>query len=271
MHIVVPIKQIPDPDAPASAIRVAEDARSFSVAATVKSLISPFDEQALEAALRIRDAAGAGGASVKITAISLGRESAREVLKHALGMGADDAILLCDTAFEGSDGFATALALSKAIAKLEPFDLIIAGRQAADFDYGIVGAGLAELLGLAAITMARSVEIAGRTLRVERALPEGSETVETDLPALVTVSNELGTPRYPSLRMMMRAGRKTIPVWKPADIGLGAESVGAAGAMVDIERFITPRFDVQCEFIGADSAREIASTLVERLRDARIL
>ncbi|HVA80345.1 MAG TPA: electron transfer flavoprotein subunit beta/FixA family protein [Candidatus Binataceae bacterium] len=271
MHIVVLVKQIPDPDAPASAIQVNEDQRGFRVATTVKSLISPFDEQALEAALRIRDAAGPAGASVKITAMSLGRESAREVLKHALAMGADDAVLLCDGAFDGGDSFTTALALSKAMAKLEPFDLIIAGRQAADFDFGLVGVGLAELLGLPAITMAKSVEVDGRTVRVERALAEGFEMVESDLPVLVTVSNELGSPRYPSLRQMMRAGRKPIAVWTAADLGLPADSVGAAAARTDIERFIRPRFDVQCDFINGDSAQEIAATLLARLRDARIL
>lgn len=208
---------------------------------------------------------------MKVTALSLGRESAREVLKHALGMGADDAVLLCDGAFDGGDSFTGALALSKAIAKLEPFDLIIAGRQAADFDFGIVGVGLAELLGLSAITMAKSVEIAGRTLRVERVLPEGFEIVEVDLPSLVTVSNELGSPRYPSLRQMMRADRKPIPVWKAADLGLPADSVGATAARIDIERFIRPQFDVQCDFIKGDSARDIALTLLARLRDARIL
>ena len=167
-------------------------------------VMSPFDEQALEAALRIRDVLG----DVKITVVSLGPDSAREVLKPGLSMGADEAVLLSDPAFEGTDSYTTALALAAAIKKIGEYALILAGRQAADWGAGVVGLGIAELLGIPAITFARDVQVHDRTVRVECVLQNGFETVEASLPAMVTISNELGEPRSPNLRQVMRAARK---------------------------------------------------------------
>ena len=128
MHIIVCVKQIPNPETPAHLFTVDEAAKQVIPASGVPLVMSPFDEQAIEAALRIRDVLG----DVKITLVSLGSESAREVLKHGLSMGADEAVLILEFRFAGTDSYTTALALAEAIKKLGAYDLILTGRQAAD-------------------------------------------------------------------------------------------------------------------------------------------
>lgn len=267
MRVVVCVKQVPNPEVAASQFRVDEHAKAVVPMPGVALVMSPFDEQAVEAALRIRDRSG----EVKITAISMGPESARAVVKHALAMGADEGVLLADPAFEGADSYATALALSRAISKIGGVDLVLAGRQAADWDAGVVGTGIAELLGWPVVTFARSVAVEGDALRVERVLDDGTEIVEAGLPAVVTVSNELGAPRAPTLRETMRAGRKPVAVWSVADLGLEAGRVGARGARRVLERLFIPEKRGRCEFVEGGSPRERAANLVRRLREAKLV
>jgi electron transfer flavoprotein beta subunit len=193
------------------------------------------------------------------------------VLKHALAMGADEAVLVCDEALEDATSETTALALVRAIAQLAPADLILTGRQAADWDAGIVGAGIAELLDRPLVTFARKVEIAEPHVRVERVLADGYETVEAELPAVVTISNELGAARAPSLRETMRAARKPLAVRSAADIGVSADDIGAMRARRVRERLFVPEKRNRCELIaGADAAVQ-AAALISRLREARLL
>jgi electron transfer flavoprotein beta subunit len=267
MHIVVCVKQVPNPEIAASQYRVDEQAQKVVPVAGVQLVMSPFDEQAVEAALRIRDAQPA----TRITVMSLGPESARNVLKHALAMGADEGVLLADPAFIDADGYTTALTLAAAIKKVGPVDLILTGRQAADWDAGIVGAGVGEMLGIAVISFAQDVQIEEGVARVERALDDGTESVEATLPALVTVSNELGTPRTPSLRETMRAARKPVAVWSASDLGLPADTVGAAGARRVLERMFIPVKQNRCEIIAGGFPQEQAAGLVQRLREAKLI
>lgn len=267
MHIVVCVKQIPNPEIAQSLFRVDEAAKKVVPVPGLAMVISPFDEQAVEAALRVRDALG----EARITALSLGPESARAVLKGALSLGVDEGVLLCDPAFEDSDSYATAVALTRAIQKIGPVDLVLTGRQAADWDAGIVGCGLAELLGLPAVTFAKDVKVADGTVRVERVLADGSEIVEAPLPAVVTVAHELGKPRYASLRETMKAARKPVTVWTAKDLGLEAGEVGAAGARRILERLYIPVNDVRCELIAGGSPEEAAAALARRLHEARLI
>ena len=267
MHLAVCIKYIPDPEAAFSMFRIDEQAKKVIPAAGLKHVVSPFDEQALEAALRIREQ----HAGTRITVITLGNELSRNALKHGLAMGADDGVLLDDRALDDGDSYTTALALAAALKKLGAVDLVLTGRQAADGDAGIVGAGVAELLGIPVVTFAKDVTLEGNTLRVERVLDDGTEIIETALPAVVTVSNELGTPRAPTLRETMRAARKPLAVWKAADLGLDAAEVGAAGARSVRERVFAPSKVVQCEFIEAATPEEQGTWLAARLREAKVV
>jgi electron transfer flavoprotein beta subunit len=248
-------------------LKVDEQAKKVIPAAGLQLVMSPFDEQAVEAALRIRESLGAA----KITVLGVGPESARNVLKHALAMGVDDAVLVNDPLLEDAGSEATALALSRAIASLGAVDLVLTGRQAADWDVGIVGCGVAELLDWPVVTFACRVEVVERAVRVDRVLADGIETIEADLPAVVTVSNELGAPRAPSLRETMRAARKPLAVRSAADIGLDAGEVVAMSARRTRERLFVPVNDSVCELIAGadDSARGAA--LAQRLREARLI
>lgn len=263
MHIVVCAKQVPDPEAAFSMFKVDEAAKRVVPAPGLAMVMSPFDEQAVEAALRIRE----HHAGAKITVLTLGPESARNAIKHGLAMGADEGVLLCDPAFEEADSRVTAHALAAAIRKLGACDLVLAGRQAADRDAGIVGAGIGELLGWPVINFAKDVRVDEATLRVERVLDDGTEIVEAALPAVVTVSNELGAPRTPNLRETMRAARKPVSVWKASDLTLDAEHLRARSTR---ERVYTPTKQGQCAFLSG-SPGEQAAALARQLHAANLL
>ena len=267
MRIVVCVKQVPNPEIAASQYRVDEQARTVAPMAGVPLVMSPFDEQAVEAALRVRDAHPAA----KVTVVSLGPKRARNVIKHGLAMGADEGVLLADTAFAGSDGYTTALTLTAAIKKIGNVELVLTGRQAADWDSGVVGAGIGELLGVPVISFAQEVRVENGVVHVERVLDDGTEIVEVPLPAVVTVSNELGTPRTPSLRETMRAARKPVAVWSASDLGLAADTVGAAGARRVLERMFIPVKQNRCEFISGDSPEGQAAGLAQRLRESKLI
>lgn len=267
MNIIVCVKQVPDPETPASQFKVDEAAKRVLPVQGIPPVISQFDALAVEAALRIRDVRG----EAKITVISLGAESARDVIKHSLAMGADEGVLLSDPAFEDGDSYTTALALAAAIRKLGEFDLVLCGRQATDWDFGVVGTGLAELLDIPCVTITRDVRVEDGLVLSERVLLDGSEVVEAPLPCLVTVSNELGEPRYPQLRQIMLAARKQVPVWTAADLGLEPSQVGAAGARLALARLYVPVVESRCEFVEGESPQEMAEKLALRLREARLI
>jgi len=267
LNMIVCVKQVPDPEAPASAFKVDEGAKKVVTAAGVSPVISQFDAMAVEAALRIKDAMGEG----KITIVSLGPAGARDVIKHGLAMGADEGVLLTDNAFDDGDSYSTALALAKAIEKNGPFDLVLCGRQATDWDAGVVGYGIAELLGIPSVSLAKSVTAQDGKVVVERVLMEGYDTVEAPLPALVTVSNELGEPRYPKLQQIMLAARKQVAVWTAADIGLDASQVGAAGARLSLDKLYQPVSEVECEVVAGETPEETAQKLAQRLREEKII
>ncbi|MBA7638609.1 Caffeyl-CoA reductase-Etf complex subunit CarD [subsurface metagenome] len=266
MNMVVCVKQVIDPEAPPASFKV--DAASNKVVPPpgVPPVISPFDENAVEAALRIKDAHGG-----KITVISLGINLLREVVKKPLSMGADELILLEDEAFAEGDSWATAYALAMAIKKIGEYDLVFCGRQAADWDAGQVGSGIAEMLELPSVTVARKVDITDGKAKVERATADGYEVVEVSLPALITVSNELGEARYPTMRGIMAAKRIEPIVWKPADIGVEPSQVGAAGRHAKVLKLFQPVHEGKCELIEGESPEEAGINLALKLRESKLL
>ena len=267
MHIVVCLKLVPDPEAAFSMFKIDEQTKKVVPAAGLPWVVSPFDEQALEAALRIREQQP----DARISVMTLGPEAARNALKHGLAMGADDGVLLADAGFGDGDAYTTALALAAAVRKLGAIDLVLTGRQAADWDAGMVGAGIAELLGMAAISFAKDVQIEGGTVRVERMLDDGTEVVAADLPVLVTVSNELGAARKPNLRETMRAARKPVVMWSAADLGLPVDAIGAAGRRAVRERVFVPVKNNRCEMVEGASPEEQAAKLAQRLREVKVI
>jgi electron transfer flavoprotein beta subunit len=264
--MIVCVKQVIDPEAPPASFKVDEANNRVVPPPGVSPVISPFDENAVEAALKIKDAHGG-----KITVISLGANLLREVVKKPLSMGADELILLEDEAFADGDSWSTAYALAMAIRKIGDYDLIFCGRQAADWDAGQVGSGIAELLGLPSVTIARKVEVLDGKARVERVVTDGYEVIEVPLPVLITVSNELGEPRYPTIKGIMAAKKIEPIVWKPADIGVEPSQVGAAGRRAKLLKLFQPVHEGRCEFIEGESPEEAGVNLALKLREAKLL
>jgi electron transfer flavoprotein beta subunit len=266
MEMIVCVKQVIDPEAPPASFKVDPLSHKMVLPSGIPPVISSFDECALEAALRIKDATGG-----KVTVLSLGTGLLRSVVKKPLAMGADNLVLLEDEAFDGGDSWSTAYALSRAIKKIGNYDLIFCGRQADDWDAGQVGTGIAELLELPSITIAKKVDITKGKARVERITDDGHEVVEVNLPALITVSSELGPPRYTTLEGIMTANQKETTIWKPADIGVEASQVGAAGRRIELQKIFQPIREGSCEFIVGESLEEAGANLAMELRKAKIL
>lgn len=266
MNMIVCCKQVLDPEAPPATFKVDTAANKVVPPAGVPPVISPFDENAVEAALKIKDTKGG-----KITVLSLGTNLLRDVVKKPLSMGADELILLEDPAFIEGDSWSTAYALAMAIKKIGTYDLIFCGRQAADWDMGQVGSGIAEILGLPSVTLARKIEALDGKAKVERIIPDGFEVMEVPLPALISVSNELGAARYPTIKGIMAAKKKEPIIWKPADIGVEPSKLGAAGRRSKLVKLFQPVRGGKCEVLAADTPEEAAVKLALKLREAKIL
>jgi electron transfer flavoprotein beta subunit len=256
------VKQVPDPEAPASQFKVDEAAKKVLPIPGVQPVPSQFDTIGVEAALRIKDKV----ADTTITILSLGPDSYRDTIKHCLAMGADEGVHINDPALNEADHWATAEILIAAIKKLEPADLIICGRQAVDWDMGVVGSTLAEMLGLSVVTIAKSVQLEGDKVTVERVLMDGTETVEASAPCVITVSNELGEPRYPQLRQIMMAAKKEVKVLTASDLG-----IDGAKNRVNLEALFVPETQVETEFIEADTLKEASEKLALRLREVKLI
>ncbi len=267
MHIVVCVKQVPDWDIPPSSFKVDEAAKKVSPPPGVAPVPSQFDSIGVEAAMRIKDQAP----DTKTTIVTMGPEGARDAIKHSLAMGADEGVLLTDSLFEDLDWYQIALVLSTAIKKLGDVELAICGRQAVDWDMGVTGSGIAELLDWPALTIAKDVQVRDGIIVVERMLMDGSETVEAPLPAVATVSNELGEPRYPKLQQIMQAARKQVTVWSAADLGLDASQLGPDGRKLTLERLYIPVSETQCELMEGDSPEEKAQSLARKLSEAKLI
>lgn len=266
MNIIVCVKQVLDPEAPPSSFKIDQATNKAVPPAGVPPVVSTFDEYAVEAALRIKEAKDG-----KITVLSLGTNMQRDVVKKPLSMGADELILLEDASFVDGDSWSTAYALFMAIKKIGNCDVILCGSQAADWDSGQVGSGVAQLLGLPSVTLARKIEVTDGKARVERIVTDGYEVIEVVLPALITLSNEHAAPRYPNVKGIMAAKKKEPIVWKPADIGLQAAQVGAAGRRMKLVKLFQPVREGKCEVIGGDKPEEAAVRLATRLREVKVI
>jgi electron transfer flavoprotein beta subunit len=264
IKIGVLAKQVIDPEMPMAAFQIDATAKRVVTPANIPPVVNGFDENAVEAALQIKD-----GQEATITVISVGTSFALDVMKKPLSMGADELVLLQDDSFQNTvDSFFTAQLLAAAIRKLGGFDLVICGRQASDWDNAQVPLGVAEILGLACVTLGKKVEVKDNKAVVERLIPDGYELVEAPLPALVTVSNELGQPRYPTLRGIMAATRKRPTIWTTADLEVDA---GQLEPRITLHDLFVPQRNQECEIIEGDDEADTARKLALKLREARLI
>ncbi len=263
VNIFVCIKQVLDPDALNAyalwgRLELDETRRAFR--SDITTIMNAYDEQAIEAALRLRDA----GLDCAIVALAVGADDTTPLLRHALAMGCDDAVQILEPA-PGVDGLRIGQLLAAVIHARGGADLVLCGRQGSDYDQGVVPGVLAELLGTAYVAMAAGITMDGERLRVRRVTPLGEQVVLASLPVTVSVSNELGTPRYPTAQGRMRARRQA-----PALLH-GPDLVPLAPPGVALLELAIPEIQGQCEVIDGETPEAQAAALLARLQEAGAL
>jgi len=263
MKIIVCAKQVPD----TNEVRINKETGTL-IRDGVPSIINPDDMNAIEAALAIKDARD----DVSVTVLSMGPPQAATALREALAMGADEAILLGDRAFAGSDTWATATILAAALRRIGDYDLIFCGRQAIDGDTAQVGPEIAEFLDLPQVTYARSISLEGDHMVVERATEDGHYEIECPLPALVTTIAELNTPRYPKMRRIYEAYAESanIRFWSIEDIDVDRTQIGVKNSPTNVYRSFVP----VKEFHGekhSGSPGELADKLFGQLKMEKLI
>jgi electron transfer flavoprotein beta subunit len=256
LKIIACVKTTPDTTA---TVRVENGKASWGEAPLV---INPWDEYAVEAALRLKELHGG-----TVTAISVGGDEARIALKHALAMGADDALLISDPALVGIDPQSVARVLAATLQKLENVDLAFFGRQAIDNDNGTTPAQVARLLGWPALTLVSVIKVDGDSLRVERATEEGRQIVTAKVPAIVSLVKDIGEPRYPSFMGIRRASKTEIPAWSLSHMGISAPAM----MVENLALTNAPVVDVVCELIKGGNPQEIAEQLAEKILGEKLL
>lgn len=264
LNIIVTAKQVIDPEMPLSAFKIDEANKCVTTPSTFPPVINGFDEYAVEAALRIKD-----NQDARVTVLSVGDQFDLNIMRKSLAMGADALILCQDAAFANlPDSYVTALVLHAAILKIDAFDLVICGRQASDWDNAQTPLYLAEMLDIPCLTLGQRVALQQGSVQVEQIIPDGFRLSEATLPALVTVSNELGEPRYPTMRNIMTANRKRPTVWKIDDLDLDPAQLIP---QLEIVELVFPERTQTCEIIEAEDAAQAAQKLASILRQVDLI
>ncbi|MDA4129415.1 MAG: electron transfer flavoprotein subunit beta/FixA family protein [Thaumarchaeota archaeon] len=224
-----------------------------------KTKISDDDKNAIEEAVRLKEKYGG-----TITAVSVGPPDAKKSTKEALAMGCDRARLIADPLLQDEDALATAYVLAQAIKKLGKFDIILTATGTTDSYTGIVGPALAENLELPQLTYASKITVSGKKLTVDRSLDEGIETVECELPALITVSREINQPRFPTLIQIMSAGKKELLEWNAQSLALDPSMIGKGGSRVEVKSLDVPK-SARKKVIFEGKSDEVGKKLAEAL------
>lgn len=255
MRIVVAVKQVPD----TAEVRIDEE-RGTLIRDGVPSILNPFDAYALEEAFRWRDELGG-----TVTVITMGPPQAEAVLREAVSMGADEAILLSDRAFAGADTWATSHTLAKAVEKMGDVDIVMTGKQAIDGDTAQTGPSIAASLDWPQITFVGKVrELTAEYMVAERYVENGIEIVRSTLPIVITILKDANTPRLPSLRGKMKARKMEIPVWGIDDIDVSPEDAGLDGSPTRVVSIATPDTSVEGD-IHRGTPDELAQKMAELL------
>jgi electron transfer flavoprotein beta subunit len=261
MHFIVCIKQVPN------TTNVQIDPSTGTLKREgVESIINPFDEYALEEAVRLKERFGG-----KTTVITMGPPQAETALRDAIARGIDNAILVSDRAFAGADTWATSYTLGQTIRSLGDFDIIICGKQATDGDTAQVGPGIAEMLGIPHVAYVKKIEdISNGAMKVERMMEDGYDLIETPLPSLITVVKEINTPRLPSLRGMMNSKKAQITHLNAEQIKAEKGNIGLTGSPTQVMKIFSPPARPGGEILEG-SPEIIAENLVKKLHNAQLI
>jgi electron transfer flavoprotein beta subunit len=257
MNIIVCIKQVPD----TANIEIDPQTNTL-IREGVESIINPFDMYAIEEAVRTKEKLNGN-----VIAVTMGPPQAEDALREAISMGVDEAVLVSDRAFAGSDTWATSYTLACAIRKIGKFDIIFCGKQAADGDTAQVGPGISMHLDIPQVTYVKKIEevTAGRA-RVERMTEEGYEIIEAPLPVLFTVVKEINEPRIPSLKGKIKAKSAHIKALTAKDLDADEKLLGLNGSPTQVVRIFSPPPREGGEMLTG-STEEIVGKLVEVLKD----
>jgi len=260
MRIIVCIKQVPD----TAEVRINPETGTL-IREGVPSIVNPFDMHAIEAGLNIRERVGG-----TVTVLTMGPPQAESALREAIAMGANDAVLLSDKAFAGSDTWATSFALSRAVTKLGA-DIIICGKQAIDGDTAQVGPETAEFLNIPHISYVRKIEdITENSIRVQRMMDEGYDVVESSFPVLLTVVRELNEPRLPSLKGKMAAKKAEIKKLSAAEISADEKDVGLKGSPTQVKNIFSPEARSERKMLEGTPEEQV-DALMQELRGIKCL
>jgi len=261
MNIVVCLKQVPG----TTDVKINPQTNTL-IRQGIKNIINPFDTYALEEGVRQKEQQGG-----KVTVISMGPPQAIDMLREAISLGADDAVLMSDVAFAGADTWATAYTLAAAVKKIGQVDLVICGRQSTDGDTAQVGPEMAEMLKMPFVAYVGKIEeISNGQMRVKRMIDEGNEIIQSQMPLVITVTKEINIPRLPSLRGIMKSKSLKIPTWAAQDLGIDVNKVGLTGSYTKVIKIFTPKREKKAEFIQGGPESQVSS-LISKLRDARFI
>ena len=261
MNIVVLVKQVPE----IALIKVNEAENKIELPQG-PGVVNPFDEYAVEEGIRVKEKTGG-----KCIVMTMGTERAESALRDCLALGADEAYLLTDEVFEGSDPQATGKILAAGLKKLGEYDIVLAGKQAVDSDSSQVPGAVAAALSLPQTMFVKKFEEVDKEKTVVfRMTEDGYDVIETKLPAVFSVVKEINEPRLPSLKGKMQAKKKEITRWSAADLGLDGSGIGQ-NSQTKTLKVAPPPARPQGELIEGDSAEEIADKLFEKLREKQIL
>lgn len=267
MEILVCVKQVPD----TAEVKIDPEKHTV-IRAGVPNIFNPFDQNALEAALQLKDSQGA-----RVTLLSMGPPQAEDVLREGLAMGADDAYLLTDRKVGGSDTLATGYCLAQAVRKvaelqgIEQFDIVLCGKQAIDGDTAQVGPQIATELGIPQITYAAEINVDGTTVRVKQQNEEGYIVTEAQFPVLITAVKELNEPRFPTIRGTMKARKREIPHLSADDIKVDETKIGLKGSPTMVRKIFTPPQRTQGLVIKEEDPNAAVSVLMEKLTAQKII
>lgn len=258
-NIIVCIKQVPDTDK----VQINRETNTL-IREGVQSIINPFDENAIEAALQLKEL----HTDARVIVISMGPPQVVEALKQAIAMGADEVLLVSDRAFAGSDTWATSYTLAQTIKEIGNFDLIICGKQAIDGDTAQVGPGIAEWLDIPQITFAKEIEYDEGKFTIKRIIEDGYQLINVDSPVLITVTKDINEPRYPSLKGKMKAKKAEIPIWNVSKINADENNIGLTGSPTKVVKIFSPPVKGNSEIFSGDatdSAQKLATKLTKLL------
>lgn len=265
MKIVVCVKQVPD----TNEVKINHETGTL-IREGVPSIINPDDKNALEEALKIKDE----HENVHVTVLTMGPPQAKEALKEALAMGADEAILLTDRAFAGSDTWATATILSAALDKIGDYDIVFCGRQAIDGDTAQVGPEIAEFLSLPQITYVSNLEVDPENNKViaHRSIEDGYFVVESKMPVLLTAIKDLNTPRYMSTWGIFQKANKTeIIEWTVNDLTVDLTQIGLKGSPTNVYKTFVPTRKFEGEILEGETPQDKAREFLVRMKERHIL